>query len=146
MKAMSSKLRKAALAALLLSAMASLTLAQGPLHKRVNYSINANYSLRLGNYILPPGSYVLYQISQNDLNLFALYQKDMARAPIAMIRTTRINYSGSDYPEHTRMLLDYAESSAEAYPVIQGWTIPGEDGWQIISVVANKNKVLARVK
>ena len=143
---MSSKLKKAALAALLLIAMASLTLAQGPLHKRINYSINAKYSLRLGDYILPPGDYVLYQISANDLNLFALYQKDMARAPIAMIRTTRISYSASDYPEHTRMLLDYAESDTGTYPVIQGWTIPGEDGWQIISVVANKNKVLARIK
>ena len=143
---MSSKLRKSVLAVLLFTAMASLTLAQGPSHKRVNYSINANYSLRLGDYILPPGDYVLYQISANDVNLFALYQKDMARSPIAMIRTTRINYSGGDYPDHTRMLLDYAESDAEAYPVIQGWTIPGEDGWQIISVVANKNKILTRVK
>ena len=143
---MCSKLRKSVLVVLLISAMASLTLAQGPLQKRVNYSINAEYSLRLGDYILPPGDYVLYQISANDLNLFVLYQKDMAREPIAMIRTTRIDYQGSDYPDHTRMLLEYSESGREAYPVIRGWTIPGEDGWEIISVVAKKNSVLTRVK
>lgn len=143
---MSSKLGKSLLVVLLISAMASLTLAQGPLQKRVNYSINAQYALRFGDYILPPGDYVLYQISANDLNLFALYQKDMAREPIAMIKTTRIYYQNGDYPEDTRMLLRHAELGSEAYPVIRGWTIAGEDGWEIISVVAKKNSVLTRVR
>src|SRR5215213_9041850 len=100
---MSSKLRKSMLVAVLICAAASLTLAQGPVQKRVNYSINVRHALRVGDYLLPPGDYVLYQISQNDLNLFGLYEKDLRHGPIAMIRTVRIDYS-ADYPEHTRML------------------------------------------
>jgi len=144
-KAMSSRLRNSALAAVLIGALACLTLAQGPIQKRVNYSINVGYSLRIGDYMLPPGDYVLYQVTQSDLNLFGLYQKDLRREPIAMIRTTRIEYNGPDYPEHTKMLLDINESSSEAYPVLRGWTIPGENGWEIIGVVAKRN-ILTRVK
>jgi hypothetical protein len=143
---MSSRLRNGTLGALLICAMASSTLAQGPLQKRVNYSINVGHSLRMGDYMLPPGEYVIYQITQTEPNLFGLYQKDLAREPIALIRTARTNYNGTDYPEHTEMLLDINESSGEAYPVLRGWTIPGEDGWEIISVKAKNNKFLTRVK
>jgi hypothetical protein len=143
---MSSRLRKNALVVVLICAMASLTFAQGPLHKKVNYSINVRYSLRMGDYILPPGSYVIYQIWQNDLNLFGLYQKDLAREPIAMIRTSRIEYNTGNYPGKTRLLLNTEETNTETYPVLRGWNIPGEDGWEIISVVAKDNKVLTRVR
>lgn len=143
---MSSKLRNSALVAVLIGVMATLALAQGPIHKRVNYSINVNYALRMGDYILPEGRYVLYQISQNDLNLFALYQRDMIQPPIAMIRTTRIEYQTGEYPEKTRLLLNIDETSADAHPVLLGWNIPGESGWEIISVVAKNSKILTRVK
>jgi len=141
---MSSKLINSMLLAVVICAAASLTLAQGPMQKRVNYSINVRHALRVGDYMLPPGDYVLYQISQNDLNLFGLYVKDLRHGPIAMIRTVRIDYS-DDYPGHTRMLLDIKESSAEAYPVLRGWNIAGEDGWEIIGVIA-RNEALTRIK
>lgn len=143
---MSSRLRNGALVAVLIAAMAVLASAQGPINKRVNYSINVNYALRMGDYMLPAGEYVLYMINQNDLNLFALYRRDMKHPPIAMIRTSRIEYKTGEYPGKTRLLLNIDESSAEAHPVLRGWTIPGEDGWEIISVVAKKNEALTRVK
>jgi hypothetical protein len=108
---------------------------QGPLHKQVNYAINVPYALRKADYMLPPGNYVLYQINANDLNLFALYQGDMMHSPIAMVRTTRIDYQATGYPEKTRMLISFDESSADAHPVLRGWNIPGDDGWEIIGVV-----------
>jgi hypothetical protein len=139
--------RKSWLAAILMiAATASMAFAQGPLQKRINYTINVDYSVRMGDYLLPPGQYVLYEISANDPNLFALYREDMTHSPIAMIRTTRIDYSGSRYPGKTRMLLDIDESSSDLHPVIQGWNIPGEDGWQIISVVAKDKHVMTRVR
>jgi len=109
--------------------------AQGPLHKQVNYTINVPYSLRKANYLLPAGNYILCQISANDLNLFALYQGDMMHSPIAMIRTTRIIYHAVGYPEETRMLITYDESSPDNHPILRGWNIPGDDGWEIIAVV-----------
>jgi hypothetical protein len=141
------RLRKGAIAAvLMIAAMSSLAVAQGPLHKRVNYSINVSYALRMGDYILPAGRYVLYQPNQNDVNLFALYHTDLTRSPIAMIRTARIEYNTGDYPEDTRLLVEMDESSTDNHPVLRGWTIPGMDGWEIISVVAKNNRVLTRVK
>src|SRR5215213_5602697 len=75
-----------------LVALASATFAQGPVQKRVNYTINVTHALKMGDYMLPAGKYVLYQVNQNDTNLFGLYQKDLAREPVAMIRTVRIEY------------------------------------------------------
>ncbi|HKP85491.1 MAG TPA: hypothetical protein VJZ26_05310 [Blastocatellia bacterium] len=139
--------RNGALAAILMiAAVASIALAQGPLHKRVNYTINVDYALRMGDYVVPPGQYVLYQINVLDPNLFALYREDMTHSPIAMIRTTRIEYHGNRYPSKTKVLLDIDESSSDLHPVIKGWTIPGEDGWEIISVVAKDNGVMTRIK
>lgn len=141
------RLRRGAIAAvLMLAAMSTLALAQGPLHKRVNYSINVSHALRMGDYILPAGRYVLYQPNQNDVNLFALYHTDLTRSPIAMIRTTRIEYQANDYPDDTRLLINMDESSSDNHPVLRGWTIPGMDGWEIISVVAKDSSVLTRVK
>lgn len=102
--------------------------------------------MKMGDYLMSPGRYVLYQINQNDLNLFALYRNDMTHSPIAMIRTTRIEYQGSEYPGKTNMILEIDESSSDLNPVIRGWNIPGEDGWEIISVVAKDKTVMTRIK
>ncbi|HET9532012.1 MAG TPA: hypothetical protein VFQ92_16750 [Blastocatellia bacterium] len=140
-------MRKGALAAIILSvAMTAIAFAQGPIHKRVNYTINVRYELRMGDYMLPPGKYVLYQINQNDTNLFGLYHTDLTDEPIAMIRTVRIDYSGTEYPENTRMILDIDETSYDSHPVLRGWNIPGMDGFEIISVVAKETGILTRVK
>jgi hypothetical protein len=140
-------IRKNALAAILVIAgIASLAFAQGPVNKRVNYTISAPYTLRMGDYLLPPGKYVLYQISRFDTDLFALYRNDMTDSPIAMIRTTRIDYHDNKYPSKTKMLLDIDESSGDLHPVLKGWTIPGDDGWEIISVVAKDHGVMTRAK
>ena len=139
--------RKRALAAvLLLTAMAVMAFGQGPLFKRVNYTITVGHELKMGDYLLPPGRYVIYQINQNDTNLFALYQEDMTHSPIAMIRTTRIDYQGSEYPSKTGLFLDIDESSRDLHPVLKGWNIPGEDGWEIISVVSKRNGVMTRIR
>jgi hypothetical protein len=140
-------LRKSALAAvLLLTAIAAMAFGQGPLHKRVNYTINVSHALRMGDYMLPPGKYVIYQINENDTNLFALYQDELTHSPIAMVRTTRIEYPNREYPSKTGLYMDIDESSQDVHPVLKGWNIPGEDGWEIISVVSKRNGVLTRIR
>jgi hypothetical protein len=139
--------RKSAIAAILImTAAASMAFAQGPVNKRINYTINVAHAMKMGDYLLAPGSYVLYQVSQNDTDLFALYRNDMRHSPVAMIRTTRVDFSGNRYPSKTSMFLDIDESSSDLHPVIKGWTIPGEDGWEIISVVAKDKDVMTRIK
>lgn len=140
-------LRNSTLAAIIVTMMTALTIcAQGPIRKRVNYSINVPYTLRMGSYVLPPGEYVLYQIMDNDSNLFALYKNDMMRSPIAMIRTARIDYQSRRYPEKTKLMLSIDEEnySGRSLPVLRGWTIPGMDGWEVISVVERKKGNFAR--
>ena len=130
------KLRGFALTAILLIGVAAApVLAHGPLHKRVNFTINVPFELKRGETVLPPGNYVLFQINSNDPQLFALYQEDMTHSPIAGVRTTRIDYSGGRYPSKTRLLMDTEESWPQRYPVLEGFNIPGEDGWEVISVV-----------
>lgn len=139
---MSSKLRNSALIALLIGATCALTMAQGPVLKRVNYQANVSY--RLGDYIAPPGAYVIYQQSRNDVNLFWLYQNDLGREPIAVIRTIRIDYSVAGYPEKAGVFFDVDESDITARPVLRGWTIPGEMGWEVVSVVRRNSRVLTK--
>src|SRR2546423_15470954 len=123
----------AALAVMML--ITSMAFAQGPMQKRVNYTINVPYSLKMGDYMLSPGRYVLYQINFQDPSIFALYANDMTHGPVAIINTTRIEYSSTRPPSKTKMLLDIDESGS-GQPLIRGWRIPGEDGWEIISVLA----------
>ena len=141
-------LRKSMLAAIMfVAAVASMTFAQGPVQKRINYAINVPFAVRMGDYMLPAGRYVLYQINGNDLNLFALYKNDMTHSPVAMIRTTRIEYQRSDeQPSGTRVMLDIDDSSSDAHPVLRGWNIPGDDGWEVISVVPKNRDVLTRIR
>ena len=139
--------RKSALAAfIVLTAITAMAFGQGPVHKRVNYTINVSHSLRMGDYMLPPGKYVIYQINQNDTNLFALYQNDLTSSPVAMIRTTRIEYQSDETPSKTEMIIDIDESSRDNRLMLRGWNIPGMDGWEIISVVSKRDGVLTRIR
>ncbi len=138
-------IKKSMLATILMvTALATFSFGQGPVNKRLNYTINVPYELQVGNYILPMGKYVLYQIEANDPNLFALYEEDMTHEPVAMIRTTRVEYQTGEYPEKTKFMFNIDETSAQSTPILRGWTIPGQDGWEVISVVAKDNGVLTR--
>ena len=139
------RLRRFALTAILLIGVVVVpALAQGPLQKRVNFTINVPFELNKGQMTLQPGHYVLYQVSMNDPHLFALYPEDLTHSPIAIIRTVRIDYSANRYPSKTRLLMDTEESWPQRYPVLEGWNIPGEDGWEVISVVTRVRGVNAR--
>ena len=132
--------------ALVLIMGATLTVyAQGPLQKRVEFSVNVPYALRMGEYLLPPGDYVLHQVLQNDLNLFSLHPGELRNKPIAMIRTSRIDYYATGYPEKTQLMIDTENSGLSNYPTLEGWTIPGLDGYEIISVVEKKKGTLRHI-
>ena len=134
-------------AAVVMFLVASMTnvLAQGPLHKRVEFTINSSFEMHNSDMVLPAGKYILYQIHQNDPNLFAMYSENLMHSPIAMVRTTRIDFLSGDYPDKVRMLADLDEENSTALPVITGWTIPGEDGWEILATVPDRDKVISRI-
>lgn len=137
-------LRRLTLAAAVLIAAAVMpVLAQGPVQARIHFTISSPFELKRANVVLPAGHYVLYQISRSDRHLFGLYRDDMTHPPIAMIRTTRIDYVGR-WPDKTRMLMDIDEGSPQNYPVLEGWNVPGEDGFEVISVVAKHRRALTR--
>jgi hypothetical protein len=139
------RLRNLALLGMLIIATGSIAPAQGPLRKIIHFSINVNYALRNSELVLPPGDYTLYQINQNDTSLFALFQgHSRKRSPLAMIKTVRIEYRASSYPEDTTLLYNLIASRSEPLPVVRGWTLPGESGWEIISVISNNDRRLAK--
>src|SRR5579862_9564460 len=97
-------------AVVLMMAALSTTNGQGPLQKQINFNINVPYALTMGDYVLPAGNYVLRQVSENDLDLFALYEgKHMMHSPVAMIRTIRVEYGHARWPEKTKLFLDIDE-------------------------------------
>ncbi|HEV8487287.1 MAG TPA: hypothetical protein VGV87_27310 [Blastocatellia bacterium] len=133
-------LGKLAILLVVMAAPVGTSLAQGPLQKQVNFTINVPYRMRMQNYLLPAGTYILYQISKPNPNLFALYEGDMMHSPIAMIHTVRIDYLNVDVPGKTAMHWRIDEFGSSSDPVITGWDIPGMDGWQIVSVVPKKGR------
>jgi len=118
---------------------------KGQLGRRIDFSINTPFALRMGDYMLPAGTYVLHRVLENDPNLFALHPGDLTHEPIAMIRTARIEYQSGRYPEDTKLFVDMDEVSPDNHPVVQGWTVPGMDGWEVISVVEKKTGVLTKL-
>lgn len=131
-------------AGILMLGMSFTAFAQGPMQKRIDFSISVPYTLRMGDYLLPAGNYVLHQVLQNDLNLFALHPGDLTHKPVALIRTTRIDYYATGYPGKTALLID-TENNGANYPKLEGWNIPGMDGFEIITVVEKKKGTLANV-
>jgi hypothetical protein len=113
------------------------------LQKRINFTINVPFEMKKANIVLPPGNYVLFQINTTDPHLFGLYRDDLTHSPIAMIRTVRIDNS-TRWPQKTKMLMDIDESSVQNYAVLEGWNVPGEDGFEVISVVSRRGPVVAR--
>jgi hypothetical protein len=136
---------KAILVSVLIAAgFSASALGQGPLQKRVNFDVSVPYSMRMADYLLPAGHYVLFQIDQNNLNLFGLYQDDLTHPPIAWVRTTRIDYESERVPEKAEMLL--ATDETRSIPIIRGWTIPGDDGWEVIAVYPKGTNDLVHVR
>lgn len=137
-------LRRFALAAvLLLGAAAVPTLAQGPLQKRIDFTINSPFELKKSGLVLPAGNYVLFEIDAKEPHLFALYRDNMRHRPIAMIWTMRTN-NIARVPSKSRIIMETDESSPQNYPLVEGWTVPGEDGWQVISAVTSRRSTIAR--
>jgi hypothetical protein len=139
------------IAALILSTvgLAGTGVAQGILHRELYFTVSVPYRLRMGDYLLPAGYYTLKQVSANDLNLFFLYQGDKRHSPIAAVRTVRVSHAVSGYANDTEMRWNIdEESGTRVVPIIHGWEIPGEDGWEIISVVprGDGHRTLARAR
>jgi hypothetical protein len=122
---------------LIATAMTMTAFASGPIQKRLNFTIDSPFVLEEGGNVLEPGNYVLYQINQNNLKLFALYPEDLTNDPVAMIQTVRIDYQSGEYPEEAAVTLNLDEESEDYsnLPVLTSWTIPGMDGWEVIGVV-----------
>jgi hypothetical protein len=144
-KTMFCRLRNSALMGILIIAMASIAPAQGPLRKIIHFSINVTYTFRNSDLVLPPGDYTLYQIDPNDTSIFALYHgPGRKRSPIAMIKTVRIEYNATKYPEDTTLLYNLTASRSEPLPVVNGWTLPSQQGWEIIGIVSKSARHLAK--
>jgi hypothetical protein len=136
-------LKRFALVAVVLLAVAVPILAQGPLQKRIDFTINSPFELKKSGLVLPAGNYVLFEIDAKEPHLFALYRDDMTHRPIAMIWTMRTN-NMVRWPTKTRIIMETDESSSQNYPLIEGWTVSGEDGWQVISAVTSRRSTIAR--
>ncbi|MFY9557057.1 MAG: hypothetical protein WAV20_10950 [Blastocatellia bacterium] len=134
-------LRKVSLAlAFLFCITVGSALAQGPMQTRINFTVNGPFELKGTSVVLPGGDYVLFQIVPNDRHLFALYQgSDLTHTPVAMIRTVRIYHDLGMLPDRTDMLMETDEGSPQNYPVLEGWNVPGDYGWEVISVTTNRN-------
>lgn len=115
--------------------------ASGPLIKRVEFTINSPFEMQNSDIVLPAGKYIFQQVVANDLNLFALYRNDLTRSPIAMVRTTRISYNTFEYPQEFTMLVNLDREVDSSLPVVAGWAIPGDDGWEITSIVPDRDKI-----
>ena len=133
--------RCALLMTLLLGVATATAFGQEPTQERVDFTINSPYQLRKSDVVFPAGKYILSQVNENDGDLFALYKDDLRHSPVALIKTTRIRYLTDSYPTKTKIMLDTNEPRPDSFPVVEGWTIPATEGWEVIGVVADHKHV-----
>jgi hypothetical protein len=128
---------------LMLCLLISATLegiASAQLRKRLHFTINAPYRIRMANVVLPEGRYTIQQVSENDLNLFFLFEGDNVRSPVAAIRTVS-NGSTARWPDRVAVHWRIDERELNTLPIITGWDIPGYTGWEIISVAPRRDRI-----
>jgi hypothetical protein len=125
---------------------ASLTFAQNQMYKRVHVDVDTPTAILMTDYVLPAGNYVLMQVNPNDYNLFALYEEGEQHKPIALVRTTRVDYGEGITAQETSLDYGTAEAGRMTYRELRGWTIPGEDGWEVISVDVKNSSMMSRVR
>lgn len=130
--------------ALAFTASASSALAQG-LRKKITYTINVAQALRMNDYVLPPGKYILFQSDLDHINTFHLHPKDLTHEPIAVLKTTRVRFQPGDYPDKAQIKLEIDESSKDVHPVLRGWSVPTTDGYRIVAVEVKDEKLLPPV-
>ena len=127
-------LRKFALAAaFLLCGTAATGLAQRPPQMKIHFTISSPFMLQKANIVLPAGKYLLFQLNPNDRGLFALYRGDMTQSPVAILRTARVYEFVGALPQETKLSLEIDEALPQQYWVLRGWTIPGDDGFEVIT-------------
>jgi hypothetical protein len=132
--------RKTALmAVMLMAAAASFAFSQEAPRKLIRFTIDTPFEIKMKQLVLPAGKYILHQVTASDANLFNLHQNDLTQSPIAVVRTSRIDYSTTGYPEQFKLFLSNEESNQGDHPVLTGWAVSGTDGWEIVSVVTHKD-------
>lgn len=112
----------------------------------LEFDINQPYTIGDSNLTLPAGHYVLHQVLRDDLSLFALYQGDRTRPPMAEVWTTSTDYRGSSLLPHSKVIYSMNEQDGESNPVLNGWKIPGWSGWKIIAVKVNRKYLATRAQ
>ncbi len=136
-----------ALAVVVMMFTAAITgYAQGTARDRITFNINTRFELRMGDYVLPPGKYILQEVdATTSPDMFALYKENRMQSPIAMIQTTRIRYNASEYPDKSQIILVFdPEDKVSGIPTLTGWKVPGKDGWRVTGVVEKEKGHLTR--
>jgi hypothetical protein len=134
--------RQVIASAVLAACLATGAFAQGALRDKVTYTINVASAVEIGTYRLPAGRYILYQINTVDPNRFALYRNDMQDSPVAILHTARVEVPENRQGDGAAIALEIDESDTAATPVLKGWVIPGDSGYEIIRVDAPKGGLL----
>jgi len=143
---MMASLRRVFVAVLFGASMSFSSLGQVPSRTIVHFTISVPTAVTIGNYVLAPGTYVLYQDSQAR-DLFAIYPGSLAVEPIAQILTTRTPYWAVRNDRQTRVELKMVESRAGLMPAMKGFNVPYADRWNIVSVVAKHDSgYMTRIK
>jgi hypothetical protein len=125
-------------AVLVLTAGISAAFGQIPTPRVIYFNVNVPYTFTKVHYTLPAGKYILRQMTERRRDLFALYQGDMTHPPIAIVTTAPIYHNGNNFNEPTRMYYGDNEETEDAHPIFQGWSMAGDNGFEIVSIVPSR--------
>jgi hypothetical protein len=115
--------------------------AQTLVHEEIDFTISAPFKLRRSDAELPAGKYILAQWTPDS---FALYADNLTHPPVAMLSTIpRDDYVVKRPPGVTKILLNRTVLPQNQDPVLDGWTVPDGEGWEIVGVVANHRQIEA---
>lgn len=135
-------LRMRTLGIVLLAAAAVLpAMGQGVATERLNFTISAPFRLKKSDVVLPAGKYYLSEVNSTEGTEFWLFS-DLKHKPLALIETVRYTDETSiPAPDKTEVLLDTTTPSDGEVPVLDGWKLPGGEGWEVTATVPDKKEI-----
>lgn len=109
----------------------------------IEFTTPTQFALKAGDhYVLPAGQYTMYQFTQDDSNLFALYKgHDHTGEPVAIIDASQVPYEQPELvaPEAEVQLKTTEPESAAMNkpPVLTGWSV-GNNEWRVRDITVRQ--------
>jgi hypothetical protein len=117
-------------------ALCGLAKADYPMRTKVNFTLNVATAVKAGKILIPAGEYSLRDLGIAPTAVLSLTKRGYTK-PLAILYTVRIDRRLVSWTDAPRVVFDLEGN----IPVMKKIFLPSEDGYEILSAVADKSLI-----